>query len=242
MNGDDLIRALGDINEEFVAEAEEWKRPGKQLWRRAGSLAACLCLILACMYGLYHRNILPEVPGAVGQLAAGGNIAIDEDAAIGETERNWEKPAKENKEPKPYAVSSRSIRTDGGAKDISYPFVTILRSREELEDYCLVQGRLFDLETGFLEACEAYDEIYFAEHDLILLCLEESSGSVTHQVTDVRDENGEWIITVTKHAPVEMIRDMPFDMTQWHILIEVQMGKVIAPESAVTVRFENKEN
>lgn len=239
MSGEDMVRALGFIDEKYIAEAESTKLSAKRVWLKVGSVAACLCLLLTGIYSLRQEGIPTEGANDMAQVPAGGYESIQEDGTVrGYGEKEIMESAQEDAEPKSYVVSSREIRTDGGGEDISYPFVTILRSREELEDYCLAQGKIYDLESGFLEACSAYREDYFADNDLILLCVEETSGSVTHQVTDVREENGEWIITVVRYEPEEGT----CDMAQWHILIEVQMGKVIAPESTVTVRFENKEN
>ena len=238
MNGEDMVKALGYIDEQYIQEAETEKLSAKGIWLRVGSAAACLCLLLAGIYGPWKRNIPGEGNQEMAQVPAGGmqeySMAYGEQSDRSQADKEI---ICENAEPNSYAVSTWEIRTDGGNEDISYPFVTVLRSREELTDYCLAQGKVFDLETEFLDACKGYDESYFAKNDLILICVEETSGSVTHQVTDVREEKGGWIITVVRHEPEEKTADM----AQWHILVEIQMGKVIAPEATVSVRFENKE-
>lgn len=65
-----------------------------------------------------------------------------------------------------YAFTAQSIRTDGGREDTVYPIIKVVRSPQELKDYCSAQEAVFDLEAGFLGACEAYDEAYFAQKDL----------------------------------------------------------------------------
>lgn len=240
MNGEDMVRALGFIDEKYIDEAETAQLSAKGIWLRVGSAAACLCLLLAGFYGLRQSNILTEGSQEMPQFPAGGKQEdIAEDSTVrGQKDIGSEEIAAEGAEPNTYAVSTREIRTDGGRDGMVYPFVTVLRSREELADYCRAQGEIFDLESGFLDACKLYDDSYFARNDLILICVEEESGSVTHQVTDVYEENGGWVITVVRHVPQERTDDT----AQWHILVEVQMGKVIAPESTVTIRLENKEN
>lgn len=242
MNGEDMVRALGFIDEKYIDEAETAKLSTKGVWLRMGSAAACLCLFLAGIYGLKQSSIPAEDVQEMAQAPAGGwqeNAVEDSsDAVRGQKDMISEEIAAEGAEPKAYMVSTQEIRTDGGSEDIVYPLVTVLRSREELEDYCRAQRDIFDLESGFLDACKGYDSSYFAQNDLILICVEENSGSVTHQVTDVCEENGGWVITVVRHEPEEKTDDL----AQWHILVEVQMGKVIALESAVTIRLENKEN
>lgn len=238
MSGEDMEKALGYIDERYIQEAETAKLSAKKVWLRVGSAAACLCLLLAGIYGLQQRNMPGEENQEMAQVPAGGwqeNFMAHSNQADRSQADN--EMICQGAEPKAYLVSTREIRTDGGNEDISYPFVTVLRSREELTDYCLAQGKVFDLETEFLDACKGYDESYFAQNDLILICVEEASGSVTHQVTDVREEKGGWIITVVRHEPEEKTADM----AQWHILVEIQMGKVIAPEATVSVQLENKE-
>lgn len=251
MNGDDMLSALNHIDEKYIAEAEAAKISGGGIWLRVGSVAACLCLIFAGVYGLRQREMQMEKADQVMQTPAGGMQVITPITQPEKNEAKAEQPARgmqdfaiseeadyTGAEPDVYGVLSRNVRADGGMEDAVYPYVTVLRSAEELEDYCLTQGEIYDLESGFKEACEAYDESYFANNDLILLCVEEAGGAMTHQVTGMYQKNGIWIISVVRYVPEEAT----YDVSQWHILIEVQMGKVIAPESTVTVQVEYREN
>ena len=46
---------------------------------------------------------------------------------------------------------------------------------------------------GFLDACDKYDNAYFERQNLVLIVLQEGSGSIRHEITDVRRhriENG----------------------------------------------------
>lgn len=251
MNGDDILSALNHIDEKYIAEAETAKISGRGIWLRVGSAAACLGLIFAGVYGLRQREMQMENADKVMQMPAGSVQMTKPTIQQEKNEGKAEQPARGMQdfaianeadytgvEPDMYGVLSRNVRTDGGMEDAVYPYVTVLRSAEELEDYCLTQGEIYDLESGFKEACEAYDESYFAKNDLILLCVEESGGALTYQVTGMYQENGNWIISVVRN----MTEEAACDVAQWHILIEVQMGKVIAPGSTVTVQVENKEN
>lgn len=248
MNGEDMAKALGFIDEKYIDEADTAKLTARGIWLRVGSLAACLCVLMAGIYGMRQASIPAQGQGEPTD-GPGGYDGIMESMPESSLSDSAHSPNKRNENDKPeavasgiepnaYGVSTQEIRTDGGAEGISYPFVTVLRSTEELEGYCLAQREIFDLESGFLDACSRYNDSYFAQNDLILVCIEEESGSVTHQITDVYEEKGVWIITVVRHMPQEKTDDM----AQWHILVEVQMGKVIAPESTVVIRFENKEN
>lgn len=153
-------------------------------------------------------------------------------------------------EPESYAFDAQYIRTDGYSGERSYPYHVVIDSREELAAYYEANQELFDLERkekvyadttiGFLDACDKYDDAYFEQQNLVLIILEEGSGSVRHEITDVRaryDENGTsqgWNITIDRIVP-EVGTD---DMAQWHLLLEIQMGKVITDENDVWINDE----
>lgn len=71
----------------------------------------------------------------------------------------------------------------------------------------------------------------------MLIVLQEGSGSIRHEITDVRRHRLEdgasdgWAITIDSKAP-EVVTD---DMAQWHLFLEVQMGDVIKPTDKVWV-------
>ena len=150
-------------------------------------------------------------------------------------------------EPESYAFEVQYIRTDGDSEDKSFPYCVVIDSRQELEDYYLIHKEQFDLERrkvvysdtsiGFLDACDKYDETYFESNNLVFIILEEGSGSIRHEITDVRvcrDENGAplgWNITIDRIVP-EVGTD---DMAQWHLLLEVQMGNIINEEDSIWV-------
>jgi len=141
--------------------------------------------------------------------------------------------------PESYAFEAQYIRTDGYSEDRSYPYHVVINSRKELEAYYEANKEVFDLgrrevvysdsTIGFPDACDKYDDAYFERQNLVLIVLEEGSGSIRHEIRDVRrhrDENGAsdgWDITINKIVP-ETGTD---DMAEWHLILEVQMGKVI---------------
>ncbi len=134
------------------------------------------------------------------------------------------------------------IRTNGGADGIHYPIVTVIRSVKELNDYYLEYKNTFDLERkdkvysdttiGFPDACEKYDAAYFEKQVLILVVLEEGSGSIRHEVTRVgTTEDGAFAVFMESNAP-EICTD---DMAQWHIIIEIDAETAPESESEITV-------
>ena len=152
--------------------------------------------------------------------------------------------------PEAYAFEAQYIRTNGYSEERSYPYHVVINSKEELDAYYEANKGLFDLERkdkvysdttiGFLDACDKYDATYFERQNLVLIVLEEGSGSIRHEITDVRnrwDENGHslgWNITIDSIVP-EVCTD---DMAQWHLFLEVQMGDVIKSNDDVWINGE----
>ena len=145
------------------------------------------------------------------------------------------------------AFEAQYIRTNGTSENTSYPYHVVINSREEIEAYYEANKELFDLERkeevysdttiGFLDACDKYDDAYFARQNLVLIVLEEGSGSIRHEITDMRPHNTEngrlagWDITINKIVPEVGTADM----AQWHLFLEVQMGDVIKSDDDVWI-------
>ncbi len=139
--------------------------------------------------------------------------------------------------------SARYIRTDGYHDGVRYPIVTRIDSVGALRAYYEENREKYDLsrkETvyadtaiGFADAMEAYDDAWFKTHQLLLVLVEESSGSVRHAVTKV---------TAGPDAAVEIDRLVPevgtADMAEWHILIETD--RVFDDADGIAVRFTVK--
>lgn len=155
--------------------------------------------------------------------------------------------------PESYAFTAQYIRTNGHSDGRSYPYHVVIQSREELEAYYAANKDFFDLarkETvysnttiGFLDACDRYNDAYFERQNLVLIVLEEGSGSVRHEITDVRhhgDGSGSfdgWDITINRIVP-EVVT---CDMAQWHLFLEIQMGNVIGSDDAVWINGKPSE-
>lgn len=146
-------------------------------------------------------------------------------------------------EPDSYAFDAQYIRTNGYHDNADFPRTVVIRSRAELEAYYEANRELYDLERkdkvysdttiGFLDACDKYDDAYFAERDVLFILLEEGSGSIRHKVTDVRYDGTEWVVSIRRITPEEGTADM----AEWHIMVEVQMGKVFDENTPIRVEF-----
>jgi len=116
------------------------------------------------------------------------------------------------------------IRTDGTLPQGSFPRVQVIQSKEELLEYCRVNREHFNLEyrdsqfsdsVTFLELCEAWEEDLFQTQTLVLILLEEGSGSIRHAVNDAVLEGGKLALSVERKIP----EVGTCDMAQWHILV-----------------------
>ena len=207
---------------------------------------------------LLHDGIAESYPGRTGaywcmKLEDGTQADIPEQVMEELAELGWTivgneaDPEAGVPEPEAYAFDAQYIRTDGYSDDRSYPYHAVISSRAELEAYYEAYKEIYNLERrenvysdstiGFLDACGKYDDAYFERQNLVLIVLQEGSGSIRHEITDVRChriENGAsdgWDITIDVKAP-EVVTD---DMAQWHLFLEVQMGDVIKPADKVWI-------
>lgn len=126
------------------------------------------------------------------------------------------------------AFEAQYIRTDGYHDNVEYPVITRISSKVQLEDYYEANKELYafghrekiyaDSTIGFVDAMEKYDDAFFEERMLVLILLEETSGSNRHKVTSVTTENGVTTITVNRYSPEEQT----CDMAEWHIFVELR--------------------
>jgi len=123
--------------------------------------------------------------------------------------------------------AAQYIRTDGYHEAVEYPIVTVIRSAKQLDDYYNANKALYDLDSrpdpgadytiGFLDACKRYDNAFFREQALVLVLLEEGSGSTRHKVESAKLTKEQLDIHITTIQP----EIGTCDMAQWHIFIEL---------------------
>lgn len=212
---------------------------------------------------IFHDGIADTYPGRTGaywcvKLEDGTQADIPEQVIEELTELGWTivgneaDPDSVTPEPGAYAFEAQYIRTNGGPED-GYPYHTVISSRAELEAYYEAYKDIYSLERretvysdstiGFLDACDKYDNAYFERQNLVLIVLQEGSGSIRHEITDVRRhriENGAldgWDITIDRKVPEAGTEDM----AQWHLFLEVQMGDVIKATDKVWINGKQSE-
>ena len=82
---------------------------------------------------------------------------------------------------------------------------------------------------GFTEGLAALDEAFFAEQSLLILYVEEGSGSDRHRVDQVIVEDGTVTVTLTTLQPEIFTCDMAY----WAILIPIDKGSANLPVEIV---------
>ena len=137
------------------------------------------------------------------------------------------------------------IRTNGYYEDVEHPVVKIIRSVDELNSYYNENKEKYSLERredhasdstiGFLDACDKYNAEYFEKQILVMVLLEEGSGSVRHNVDNVKyGSDGKLYVSIRRDVPEVGTADM----AEWHILIEMKKDVIVASESDVIVYLD----
>ena len=146
--------------------------------------------------------------------------------------RGYEKEA-DPAETDEISFTAKYIRTNGYHESVTYPAVTLIGDPEALARYYEENRTLYDLSAGFSDAIQSYDEAWFAAHQLLLVLLEEGSGSIRHRVTKV---------TAGEDPAVEIDVLVPevgtADMAQWHILIETE--RVFDAADEIEIRLNRR--
>ncbi len=110
-------------------------------------------------------------------------------------------------------------------REAEYPEVKKIGSRAEAEAYVAEKKKLYQLDgpdstAVFEQASETYTEDWFKEHQLVVVLLGEGSGSISHQVTGVTEDE----IQITRSSPASMTADM----AAWAIVIELDKSVSIS--------------
>lgn len=130
--------------------------------------------------------------------------------------------------------TAQCIRTDGYIEGEEYPKLMWLTSQSEFKDYYEANKDKYNLDCygtpgetetlGFLDALASYDDNFFENQDLIMVILEEPSGSIRHQVQAVQlsPSNLNRIQYFVQPVIERVIPEAgTCDMAEWHILIAI---------------------
>ena len=109
-----------------------------------------------------------------------------------------------------YYFEAQYIRSNG-IGDIEYPQTEIITDLSELESYISSKKDNFDIRDVEV-AAEKYNAEWFDEHKLLVVLLEEGSGSIKHKVTGITNNS----VAIERLLP----EVGTCDMAEWFILIE----------------------
>lgn len=142
------------------------------------------------------------------------------------------------------AYDAQYIRTDGYHSDMQSPVVTVIRSVAELTAYYQTNKDLYDLERrsspasdstiGFLDVTDKYNDDYFKNNRLLLILVQESSGSNRLNVTNIVQKDAGLDILVDRLVP----EIGTTDMAQWHILVE--LNSIELDQASIRICFNQE--
>ncbi|MBR6708163.1 MAG: hypothetical protein IKL84_00630, partial [Clostridia bacterium] len=136
-------------------------------------------------------------------------------------------------EVKTWDYSVQYVRAGVKAEPVRYPAVRIIRSVDEMKRYLAEEANVSDALT---EACRKYDADYFKAQWLMIVLLEEGSGSIRHEVERLGTDGMRTFVEIKTIVPEEGTCDMAY----WHILIEPEAGVYPDDEREVVVFLDGR--
>jgi len=137
--------------------------------------------------------------------------------------------------------SAYYVRTDGYNEGIKYPVVTVIKSKAALNKYYSENKNKYDLglrkavppntDKGFLAYADNYNDAFFKDYVLVLILLEESSGSIRHKVSKITQSEKVTNITVKRNVP----KTGTDDMAEWHIFVLLKKSEYNGSNIKVTL-------
>jgi len=134
------------------------------------------------------------------------------------------KPSASAKELEFKAIYERSPHYDSSKK---YPIITICKSKKDLNEH---EGKVKGLTVSMLSYTSEnndtdiskYDDKFFTKKALIAITLDESSGSVRHNVKKVVKDGNEIMVAIERKIPELGTADM----AEWNIYVELNTEDV----------------
>ena len=79
-----------------------------------------------------------------------------------------------------------------------------------------------DTTIGFVDATKEYDEEFFKDHNIVLVLLTASSGSIRYKLANIDLNDGVMEINITKKT----LEIVTCDMAGWRIIIETDRQEI----------------
>ena len=220
-------------------------------------LAACSALLLCgCRAGTKSAAEGQQTGhGTAAQTDEPTTVARPTEAATEEAlPTEPEIPTEPSTEPIPFTepaleavpFQAQYVRTDHYMEGAEYPQSRLVRSPEELIAFYneFLGGdslmRASAPASTIPSAFQVYDEAFFLDHSLIVVRVEEGSGSNRHEVTAVVLDSGTYLVHINRILPAPGYAGT-CDMAQWHILIEIPKADDSLPPDAVNLQITSSE-
>lgn len=111
--------------------------------------------------------------------------------------------------------------------------VISVTSREDMDTFIDAGEAYFQLDIAydenmsFSDGMQAYDDGFFSDNQLLILYLQEPSGSIRHKITDTPISGGKLSVAVESIVPEEGTDDL----ADWFIILELAKDEIVGVET-----------
>ena len=209
MKKEKLYEILGDINEEYVAEAHKTQKKQSVAWVKWGATAACLCLVAVAAFAaskiipiLAPREETPKYGNTVSYVGYASDKAIYESA-----------------------LNSELFSSSGGS-DLHLPIFK-LDTLEDLEQFKSEFGSVIFIDQSYNDERSFEDTLektcwdtaaFYEDNSLLIIYVPANSGSFRFGVKDVITSEDSICIQVEQKNDPDVHTE---DMSGWLILVEI---------------------
>ena len=232
MTGEQFHDALTLLPADLITQADEarCRKPNVIRWKRYAAMAACFALLI-CSAAVFHHSqqksssteMAAAVPfaamreEAAADTASGDTGAPRMEAAKGVPETSYSNAAADSA--LAFTCVETPVNVHSTASFVHGPAATGITSREELDAYLSKWDRLYLLD-DLRDACEIYEEAWFASHDLLLIPVDNVYAGQTCVISDMTLQNGGCTITIT------LTGEETGGSTNYHIVVPTEKGAV----------------
>lgn len=216
MNSLILLEAIGYLDDELLERSEKRANVNRRNVFAIVALAACLCLVLI---GIKYPFLSVKSDEAAMEPNA-SDMKDDVVESITDSENTSDASGVVDCDAISFLYTGEIASTNA-----EYPYVVLIGSKNELEDYITVNHESLS-QTEFESMVQKYDMEYFEQKQLIIVVLEEVSGLIRHKVKNVYVEEDQLVISVIRKHP-QVYTD---DMAYWHILLEIDKGVITSAD------------
>lgn len=256
MTAEKFHDALGLLPSDLITETDK-VRSGPQKstvhWRRWVSLAACAVLILGCGWllrpGLFSAKSADTAECAalegVNQTPTYAAADLSPQETANEKSQTTAGTGEQGLTPTGYPADGSwyadlsatqycitPLSPDSAVNTAGAPDATLVTSRTELDAYYEEKSSLYNM-SSFREVIAAYDEIWFTEHDLLLIRVGSILDEVPPEVRSLaKTTESTWEITL-----FQSFTTASAEPADWHILITMNKDAMTGSDT-ITILVE----